>query len=115
MTFDNSSRTYCYLADTDDYEVGDKDVVLAGKEQREAVVEIESIQYLTADKAPYPLDRIKHILRKYVAKNPVSLFDELLEVAYAPYERIQNPTSKDWKKSYDALLKLVEMKPEEGA
>ena len=114
VTFDSSNRTYCYLADTDEYEAGDKVVVLAGKEQREAIVEVVSVRYITADKAPYPLDKIKHILRKHTVKNPVSILDELIKEAYAPYDTIKDPTASDWKKSYDALVKLADMKPEEG-
>ena len=52
VRFDNSSRTYCYLADIDEYEEGDQVVVLAGEEKRETIVTIVSIQYLPAEKAP---------------------------------------------------------------
>lgn len=38
----------------------------------------------------------------------------LVDVAYAPYERIKNPTTEDWKRSYDALKELCELVPEEG-
>ena len=39
---------------------------------------------------------------------------ELEEIAWAPYETIERPTAEDWKKSYDALRELVEMKPKDG-
>jgi len=37
----------------------------------------------------------------------------LVKTAYDPYERIGNPTAEDWKKSYDALKQLCELKPKE--
>ena len=39
---------------------------------------------------------------------------ELNKIAYAPYERIEHPTTEDWKKSYDALKELCELNPQEG-
>lgn len=39
---------------------------------------------------------------------------KLLKVAYDPHERIEHPTTEDWKKSYDALKELCELVPEEG-
>ncbi len=38
----------------------------------------------------------------------------LIQIAYAPYETIDNPTQDDWKKSYDALVELVDCEPENG-
>ena len=114
VRFDNSSRTYCYLADKDEYEAGDQVVVPAGEDDREAVVEIESIQYLLAEKAPYPLDKIKHVIRKYDRNDPAETIRKLEKEAYAPFETISRPTVNDWKKAYDALLKLADMKPGEG-
>lgn len=40
-------------------------VVLAGIDNHEAVAKIESIEYHGAEEAPYPLDKIKCIVRKY--------------------------------------------------
>lgn len=65
MVFEEGGRTYCYLADSDDYCEGDLVVAPAGPENREAVVRIESIEYYSEDEAPFPVDRAKHILRKY--------------------------------------------------
>ena len=66
VVFDDRGRTYCYIADSDDYSEGDLVVVPTGRENREAVVRIESIEYHPAEEAPYPLKQIKHILRKYI-------------------------------------------------
>ena len=38
----------------------------------------------------------------------------LERIAYDPYDRIEHPTTEDWKKSYDALKELCELDLEEG-
>lgn len=65
VTFEEGGRTYCYLADSDDYREGDLAVVPAGPDNHEAVVRIESIGYHSAEDAPFPVEKTKHILRKY--------------------------------------------------
>ena len=40
-------------------------IVPAGRENREALGRIESIDYCAAGEAPYPVERTKYILRKY--------------------------------------------------
>lgn len=65
MQFEPDGCTYCYLADSDDYDEGDLVVVPAGKANREAVVKIKSVEYHGAENAPYPIEKTKHILRKY--------------------------------------------------
>ena len=39
---------------------------------------------------------------------------ELEYIAWAPYDEIPNPTREDWQRSYDALVKLTEIDPEDG-
>lgn len=56
--------TYSYLAQTDDYAEGDWVVVPVGHKNRETLGRIESITYRQPEDAPYPLDKIKTILRK---------------------------------------------------
>jgi len=69
VIFEEGGKTYCYLADTDDYEKGELVIVPAGEDNHEAVVRIESIEYHTADDAPFPIEKAKHILRKYSESN----------------------------------------------
>ena len=38
---------------------------------------------------------------------------KLEKTAYAPYDRIKNPTREDWQKSYDALLEIHRLDPED--
>ncbi len=65
VEFEYSTKTYCYLADQDEYQAGDLVVVPVGAENREVVVRIVSIEYCSAQNAPYPIEKTKHILRKY--------------------------------------------------
>lgn len=65
VEFEDGGQTYTYLADTDEYEVNDLVVVPAGQDNRETVARIESIEYRKPEDAPFPLEKTKHILRKY--------------------------------------------------
>lgn len=64
VVFEENGKKYCYIADTDEYCVGDLVVVPAGIDNHEEIVRIESIEYHTEEDAPYPLDKIKRIIRK---------------------------------------------------
>ncbi len=48
-------------------------VVFAGKDDHEAVVRIESVEYHPAEEAPYPLDKIKIIIRKFDRERDMEL------------------------------------------
>lgn len=65
VTFEDGGQTYCYIADSDDYCEGDLVIVPAGRDNHEAVVMIESIEYHQAEDAPFPIEKTKHILRRY--------------------------------------------------
>jgi hypothetical protein len=65
VEFDGSGKTYCYLTDDDNIEAGDKVVVPVGYDNKETVVMVESIEYHKAEDAPYPVEKIKRILRKH--------------------------------------------------
>lgn len=65
VQFDDYGKTYCYLTDDDSLEVGDSVVVPVGKNYRETVAKIESIEYHSAEDAPFPWDKIKKIVRKH--------------------------------------------------
>ena len=73
VVFEGGGRTYCYLADSDDYCEGDWVVVPAGSDNHEAVVLIESIEYHPEAEAPFPVDKTKHILRKYGSDDGVEV------------------------------------------
>lgn len=64
VVFEDRGKEYCYQAD-EDYDVGDFLIVPAGADNHDAIVRVESIEYHPAEEAPFPLDKIKHIKRKY--------------------------------------------------
>lgn len=65
VLFEEGGNTYCYLADSDEYCEGDLVVVPAGRDNHKAVVRIEAIEYCSEEDAPFPVEKTKHILRKY--------------------------------------------------
>lgn len=65
VSFEEGGKTYCYIADTDDFCLGDLVLVPAGEDNEEKIVRIEAINYFTEDKAPFPVEQAKHIIRKY--------------------------------------------------
>jgi len=64
VTFDEGHKTYYYIADTDEFEIGDFVLVPVGKDSHTAVVEIVNIEYFAEDDVPLPLDKTKRIIRK---------------------------------------------------
>jgi hypothetical protein len=64
VVFDDGGREYCYQSDTE-YDKGEYVIVPAGEDNHEEVVRVESVEYHPAEEAPYPLDRIKHVIRKF--------------------------------------------------
>jgi len=69
VQFDDYGKTYCYLTDDDSLEAGDYVVVPVGKDNRETIVRVESIEYHSAEDAPFPLDKIKSVIRKHDCAN----------------------------------------------
>ncbi|WP_051131574.1 hypothetical protein [Oscillibacter ruminantium] len=67
VQFEEYGKTYCYLTDNDELCEGDRVVVPAGTDNHEAIARIESIEYHSAENAPYPLEKVKKIIREYVA------------------------------------------------
>lgn len=64
VVFEDGGKKYCYQSD-EDFDVGDFIIVPAGEDNHEAVVRIESVEYHPAEEAPFPLNRIKHVIRKF--------------------------------------------------
>lgn len=65
VQFDDYGKTYCYMTEDDTLEAGDYVVVPTGKDNHEIIAQIESIEYHPAEDAPFPLDKIKRVIRKY--------------------------------------------------
>lgn len=73
VTFGEYGNQYWYLADEDIFEPGDFVIVPVGEDRYEEIARIESIEYHVKEEAPYPLDKIKHILRKFDRKTDEGL------------------------------------------
>ncbi|MDO5044381.1 MAG: hypothetical protein Q4E22_03680 [Coriobacteriia bacterium] len=65
VSFEEDGPLYYYLADEDVYKEGDLVIVPVGPDNREAQAYIRSIEYFSPEKAPYPIEKTKHILGKY--------------------------------------------------
>lgn len=65
IVFENGYKSYYYITDDDTIEIGDLVIVPAGKNNHHAVVEVIDIEYFTAEDAPFPVEKTKHIIRKY--------------------------------------------------
>ncbi len=70
VRFENSGKTYYYTTEDDSIEIGDLVVVPAGKENLPSVVQVVDIQFFLPEKAPFPPEKAKHILRKYIPEEP---------------------------------------------
>lgn len=64
VEFDEGSKSYYYLTEDDSLSIGDFVFVPVGKDGHTAIVEIVNIEYFPEDKAPFPLDKVKRIIRK---------------------------------------------------
>jgi hypothetical protein len=63
--FENGYKSYYYISDDYSIEEGDVVVVPAGKDNHEAIVVVTKIEYFPAEDAPIPVEKTKHIIRKY--------------------------------------------------
>lgn len=69
VVFGDGDKPYNYISDDRSLRIGDRCVVPVGSENSEAIVKVIGIEYYTEDDAPYPPNRTKHIIRKYVDNN----------------------------------------------
>ena len=64
VEFDEGGKSYYYLTENDTLAIGDFVFVPVGKDGRTAIVEIVNIEYFPEDKVPFPLEKVKRIIRK---------------------------------------------------
>ena len=64
VEFDKGYKRYYYIADEDDFSVGDYVIVPVGKDNHHSVAEVVKVEYFAEEDVPLPLDRTKHIVRK---------------------------------------------------
>lgn len=65
VTFDEGYKTYYYLTDDNSIEVGALVLVPAGKDNHEALVKVERVEYFSKEQALLPIEKTKGIIRKY--------------------------------------------------
>ena len=63
VEFRYGSKEYCYLSDIA-FKKGDYVIVPTGYDNHETTVIITRIEYLRSDEAPYPIEKMKKIIRK---------------------------------------------------
>ena len=64
MLFENSSTIYFYRTNDDSITVGDYVVVPVGRDEKETIAEVVTVQKHRRATAPYPVDKAKYILRR---------------------------------------------------
>jgi len=79
VEFEPEGRSYYYLADEDIYEAGDRVIVPVRSAGEIAVVKIVRVDYFAPGVAPFPLDKMKHIIRKVGDDEDLSVFCPVLE------------------------------------
>ena len=63
VTFEENGQEYSYLCDNKDVSEGDRVLVPVGKGDKETAATVKKIEYHPADEAPFPIDKIKSIIR----------------------------------------------------
>lgn len=76
VEFNGFGKTYCYLTDDETISEDDYVIVPAGKDNRETIVRVESVEYHSEDDAPYPLDKIKRVIRKCTEDEVLKLYED---------------------------------------
>lgn len=64
VKFKNGHKTYNYISDFDNIEVGDKVVVPVWDDDHETTAEVVKIEYIPEKEMTIPIEKIKHIIRK---------------------------------------------------
>lgn len=107
VEFDDGGKSYYYLTEDDSLSIGDFVFVPVGKDGHTAIVGIVNIEYFPEDKVPFPLDKVKRIIRKCTdddlsptitikIENQEDESNELNSVFYALSEEpLKNTTAAD--------------------
>ena len=64
VEFTPGGKRYHYRTEDPSLKLGDRVLVPVGENGGESVAVIKGIEYFTADRLPYPLDKTKSIIRK---------------------------------------------------
>lgn len=90
VAFEDGGKSYYYLTEDDTLEIGDLVCVPVGTEDGEAIVEVVKIEYFSEKEAPFPLRKMKSILRKCTDEDLVfEIPDEKIEVVSKASEELK--------------------------
>lgn len=64
VVFGIGRKRYYYLTEDDKIEIGDYVIVPVGKDNHEEIVNVVNIDYFNEENAPFPMDKLKWIIRK---------------------------------------------------
>lgn len=64
VKFKSGNKSYYYISENDDIEVGDFVIVPVGIDNYETTAEVVKIDYFSEGEVPFSLEKIKHIIRK---------------------------------------------------
>lgn len=64
VVFPGTVKSYYYLTEDESIEVGDYVIVPVGPENERKIVQVVNIEYFEKYNAPYPVDKIKRIIKK---------------------------------------------------
>ena len=64
MEFNESYKSYYYIADEDNISVDERVIVPVGKDNHHSVAEVVKVEFFAEENVPLPLERTKHIIRK---------------------------------------------------
>lgn len=78
VQFSEYGRDYAYLCDDDTVKAGDWVLVPVGEYNTTEKVRVERVEFHQPDKAPYPMHKIKKVIRKF---NPATDVDPSLEAS----------------------------------
>ena len=65
VVYENNPHPYHYRTNDTTLKIGDKVIVPVGPQNKEEIAEIVSVEQHTRLTVPYPVDKVKFILRKY--------------------------------------------------
>lgn len=105
VEFDEGSKSYYYLTEEDTLAIGDFVFVPVGKDGHTAIVEIVNIEFFQEDKVPFPLDKVKRIIRKCTdddfdppeSENALMYSDNWLKQGYNTGDRIEVTNIVDYR------------------
>lgn len=95
VVFDEGGKSYYYLTEDDTLKIGDLVCVPVGTDGGESIAEVVKIEYFAEEDAPFPLNKMKSILRKCTEEDLVfEIPDEKIEVVSKESEEL-DPISNE--------------------